>query len=197
MTLLTLTQPRVLEADRAAPVSLLTGEELLAMGDVGNVELVKGDLIKRMPTGYKHGIVEFTIGSLLRAFVRERKLGQVLGGETGLYTRRNPDTVRGMDVAYISTQRLAQVQTRGFLDVAPELIVEILSPTDRWMDVTAKVDEYFVAGARMVWLVNAEAQQVFVYRAPADVTILGAADTLTGANVLPGFSVPVAELLAV
>ena len=72
-------------------------------------------------------------------FAYHQKLGHVLVGEVGIYTNRNPDTVRGADVAYISKDRLAQTQSQSYLDVAPELIVEVLSPGDSWSEVIEKV----------------------------------------------------------
>jgi len=114
----------------SSPPSLITGEELLAMGDIGRTELVKGKIIHLMPTGHPHGFYEVNLATFLNVFVRTHKLGRVLGGEVGIYTHRQPDTVCGADVAFISHERLAQVQSKSFLDVCPELIVEVMSPDD-------------------------------------------------------------------
>ena len=163
------------------------------MGDIGRAELVKGEIIYMSPTGYLHGFIEVNFSSLLRAFADKHKLGRVLGGEVGIYIARNPDTVRGADVAFISGKRLAQAKSKSFLDVAPELIVEVLSPDDRWMDVNAKLTEYFTIGVQMVWIADPQQQQVHVYRSLADVKILSGDDVLTGDSVLPGFSAPVSD----
>ncbi len=132
----------------------------------------------------------------LTQYNRQHKKGEVLVGETGIYTARNPDTVRGMDVAFISHTRLAQVKSAGYLDVAPELIVEVMSPSDRWSDVLDKLQEYFAIGVQLLWIADPATRQIYVYRSLTDVTILTAADELSGGNVLPGFSVPVADLFA-
>ncbi|OQY34476.1 MAG: hypothetical protein B6243_05495 [Anaerolineaceae bacterium 4572_5.2] len=172
----------------------ITGEELFAMGDIGRTELVRGEIIYMSPTGYLHGFIEVRIAKLLSLFVDERKPGRVLGGEVGIYIARNPDTVRGADVAFISNERLAQAKSQSFLDVAPELIVEVMSPDDRWVDIHDKLAEYLAIGVQMVWVANPLRQQVHVYHSLTDIKILSAGDELTGEDALPGFSAPVSAL---
>jgi Uma2 family endonuclease len=173
---------------------LLTGEELFAMGDIGRAELVKGELIYMSPTEHPHGYYEVNFVLALGAFVRTHKLGRVLSGEVGIYTSRNPDTVRGADVAFISNERLAQVQSSSYLDVAPELIVEVMSPDDRWSEVNEKLEEYFAIGVKMIWVADPRGRQVYVYRSLTDIERFTADESLSAGEVLPGFNVPVAEL---
>lgn len=177
-----------------APGKPLSGEELFALGDIGPTELVKGEIIYQMPTGFRHGIIEVHIAKALSNFVAPRALGYVLSGEVGLYTQHNPDTVRGLDAAFISTDRLAQSTSDSYLDVAPELIVEIMSPSDSWTDMNDKLAEYFELEVCQVWVVNPHRQQVHVYRALTDLTILNAQDILTAVDILPSFSILVADL---
>jgi Uma2 family endonuclease len=126
---------------------LPTGPELLALGDIGPCELIEGRIVPLSPTGDLHGGYESNFAYYFRDFVRQRKVGHVRVGEVGLYIRRNPDTVRGADLAYISAERYAKrKQQSGFLDVAPELIVEIMSPDDRWVDVSEKLNEDVLPG---------------------------------------------------
>jgi len=175
-------------------ITVMTGEDLFALGDLGRTELVKGELVRMAPTGHLHGYIEFRFGKVLGIFVDGHQLGRVLGGEVGIYTHRNPDTVRGADVVFISNERLAQVQSHSYLDVAPELIVEIMSPDDRWSDVNDKLTEYFDVGVQIVWVADPHRRQVHVYRSLTEIKILTVDDTLSGGDVLPGFSVSVAEL---
>jgi Uma2 family endonuclease len=148
------------------------------------------------PTGYLHGYTEGKFYGALQAFVSQHKLGEVLVGEVGIYTARRPDTVRGADVAYISNERKARVQSSSYLDVAPELEVEILSPDDRWGELMDKLTEYFAVGVQVVWVADPKTQSVYVYHAPNKVQHFSAEDTLPGGEVLPGFGVLVAELFA-
>ena len=175
--------------------TLVTGEELLASGRSDLCELVEGRIVPMSPTGLRHGDYESNFDVALKAFVKSRRLGKVLVGEVGLYTHRNPDTVRAADVAFISHERLARQPKGGsFLEVAPELIVEILSPDDRWSDVTQKLREYFAVGVKLVWVADPEARVVYAYRSLTDVREFSLADTLTGDEILPEFSAPVAAL---
>ena len=175
---------------------LVTGEALAAMGDIGRSELVEGKIIMLSPTGWPHGKSERRFGHALGSFVDEHHLGEVLVGEVGIYTRRDPDTVRGADVIFISNERLAQLTSAGFLDVAPELIVEIMSPDDRWSEVKQKIREYFSIGALLVWVADPSDKTVSVYRSLTEVRVLAESDLLGGEEVLPGFSVSVASLFA-
>ena len=174
---------------------LVTGEELLARGDIGPSELIEGRIVMMSPTGFEHGDYELNFGETLKAFVRRNKLGKVVVGEVGIYIRRNPDTVRAADVVFISNERHAQrKQKRGYLDVAPELVVEVLSPDDAWSEVTQKLREYFSVGVKLVWVADPASRTVYAYRTTTDVREFAERDALPGDDVLPGFSVPVKDL---
>lgn len=149
------------------------------------------------PTALEHGRHEGRFYKFLEAFVSQHRLGAVAVGEVGVYVQRNPDTIRAADVIFISNARLAQRQSPGgFLDVAPELIVEIMSPDDRWSEVKQKLKEYFSIGVKVVWVADPADKTVYAYRSLTDVREFTAADTLADDGVLPGFSVSVAELFA-
>jgi Uma2 family endonuclease len=175
---------------------LVTGEQLAQLGYMGRTELVKGVIIHKSPTGYLHGYTEGKFCGALQSFVSRHKLGEVLVGEVGIYTARRPDTVRGADIAYISNERMAQVQSPSYLDVAPELVVEVLSPDDRWGDLVDKLSEYFAVGVQVVWVADPKTQSVYVYHSLNKVQHFSVEDALPGGDVLPGLSVPVAELFA-
>jgi Uma2 family endonuclease len=173
---------------------LITGEELARMGNLGRCELVEGRIVPMAPTGYEHGEVENAFGAELRAFVRPHKLGKVLVGEVGIYISRNPDTVRGADAIFISHERYAQKRSHSYLDIAPDLVVEILSPGDTWSEVIQKLREYFAIGVRLVWVADPTARVVFAYRSLTDVREFTQGDDLPGDDVLPGFAVKVGQL---
>lgn len=121
-------------------------------------------------------------------------MGKVLAGEVGLFTGRDPDTVRGAGVAFIWHERLAQVASDSFLDMAPELIVEVVSPANTWQEMRQQLDEYFGVGVEVAWIVEPGCRQVLVYPAPDELTALHADDTLEGEGRLDGFALPLAEL---
>ena len=104
--------------------------------------------------------------------------------------------MRAADIAFISTSRLAQ-PVKGYLTVAPDLVVEIMSPDDRWQDLREKLAEYFAIGVTWVWVVEPSARKVLVFRSPTTLEEFGEDDTLTGEGVLAGFAVKVADLFSV
>ena len=172
----------------------ITGDELLERPECNPCELVEGRIVPMSPTGGEHGRVEGNFYEAIRSWVRPRRLGKVLVGEVGIFTRRNPDTVRGADVAFISNERYERLDSkRGFLKVAPELVVEVLSPEDRRGEVARKIREYLGAGVRLVWVADPEKKTV-VAHGPSDVQEFREADRLPGGDILPGFDVAVAEL---
>lgn len=173
---------------------LMTAEDLWQLGSTTPGELVRGKFVHMPPTGHPHGTVEANVAAELRAFVKQRRLGKVQSGEVGIITRRNPDTVRGADVVYISNERLAQARGDGYLDIAPELVVEIVSPNDRWTEINEKVAEYLGCGVTAVWLIDPHTRRVTCYHAPAEIRVFGIDDVLSQPDVLPDFALPVREL---
>jgi Uma2 family endonuclease len=133
---------------------------------------------------------------LLRHFANAHHLGRVTV-ESGVVTERDPDTVRGPDVSYWSYERLpADQEPEGYPEVAADLCVEVLSPSDRPGKMREKVREYFTRGVRMVWLIDSDDRNVWVYRAPDEARVLHESATLSGEDVLPGFTCRVADLFA-
>ena len=120
---------QIVEKETAVPFPTsftITGEQLCTLGEIGPTELIKGEVVRAMPTGHPHGIIESMIAALIFNYLRTHKIGRVVSGEVGVYTQRNPDTVRAVDVAFISNERYRQVQSGSYLDVAPELVVEMV-----------------------------------------------------------------------
>ena len=174
----------------------ITGEMLYRMVDLGPCELVRGRIIPMSPANWRHGILTARLTEALARQSKPKRVGRVLTGEVGVYTGRDPDTVRGADVAFISNERLARVQSKSFLDVAPELLVEVISPSNTWQDTQDKVKEYFGVGAEVVWVVEPKPRRVLVYRDATTAETLGEADALRGTGVLAGFELALADLFA-
>jgi Uma2 family endonuclease len=180
----------------AATKKLLTAEEFARLPDPidgSKQELVRGEVVTMPPPGFLHGLVQLSIGSLLRAFARQSGLGRVTV-ESGQITEEGPSSVRGPDVAYWSYERLpAEHVPVAYANAAADLIAEVVSPSNTRKQLAAKVREYFASGVRMVWVVDPEERSVNVYRGPGNGTILWEDATISGEDVLPGFSCPVAE----
>jgi Uma2 family endonuclease len=177
---------------------LMTAEELEAMPDDGNTyELVRGALVLMSPAGGLHGRIESRLGRYMDIHVFENDLGAVFTGDTGFILARDPDTVRGLDIAFVRKDRLpADEEQEGFLALAPDLAVEVISPSDRMSDVLDKVAEYLDAGTRLVVLVVPRRKELMVYGADRSVRVLTVKDTFDGGDVLPGFRLPVAAIFA-
>jgi Uma2 family endonuclease len=173
---------------------LITGEELWAMGDIGPCELIDGRIVPVSPTTGRHGFIEFRLSTAIGLFVEQHHLGWVLTGEVGIYTRRNPDRVRGADIVFLSRERWPDGPPEAFLEGAPDLVVEIMSPSNRWQDVRQKVTEYFTIGVRWVWIVEPDNRSVVVCHSSTALHPLDETATLTGEGLLEGFTLAVASL---
>lgn len=174
----------------------LTAEALLALSIPDKrVELVRGVLIVREPAGYAHGRVAMNLAVPLATYVERAAAGQVFAAETGFTLARGPDTVRAPDIAFVRRDRLPDPATRGFPALAPDLVVEVLSPDDRPGDVLAKVADWLTAGTRLVWTVDPERRVARIYRPDGSETIVTAQGALDGEDVLPGFRCALVSIL--
>ncbi|MFL6292882.1 MAG: Uma2 family endonuclease [Thermoanaerobaculia bacterium] len=172
---------------------LITGEELARWTDFHG-ELVNGRPVPMPLAGRSHATYQARVSARLFAYAEETRRGRVLGGEAGLYTHHAPDTVRGADALFISHERYARCGPLTFLDVAPELVVEISSSDDRPGEVAEKVEEYLSASVDRVWVVSLRRRTIQVHRSGVEPETLGIGDTLRDEEVLPGFSLPLSEL---
>jgi Uma2 family endonuclease len=175
----------------------LTGDDLVEIqAETGkSYELIEGTLIEMSPTGGLHGAIESEIAFLLSNYVRQHKLGQVLVGETGFYVRGDAHTVRGADIAFIRAEKVPpEGLPSGFLSIAPDLVVEVVSPSDRSAALMEKVADWLRFGVEAVWLVYPNTRSVHVYTDLHGSRIFSGADRLAGSGALAGFSVPVQVL---
>jgi Uma2 family endonuclease len=177
-------------------MALMTAEQLLAT-PVPNkrTELVRGVLVVREPASFWHGVVSAALTKLLTQHVDSQRLGRVVTAETGFTLERDPDTVRAPDVAFVRQERLPDPAARGFAELAPDLVAEVLSPDDRPGETLAKVGDWLNAGTRLVWIVDPARRRARVYRADGSETVLGEAGVLDGEDVVPGFSCGLGEIL--
>lgn len=177
----------------------ITAEEFLRMPpppDGSKTELVRGEVVSVCRPGFRHGLRQCRIGASLDHFGRSRQHGRAVV-ETGVITERGPDTVRGPDVSYWSAERLPLDQEpEGYPEIAPDLCVEVLSPTNRMARIREKMRELFQRGVRMVWVVDPEDRTVVIYRSPDEGRLLHESATIQCEDVLPGFSCSVADLFA-
>jgi Uma2 family endonuclease len=175
--------------------TITTAQQLLDAPDLGRCELIRGELILMSPTGFNHGWYEHEIARILGNFVTPRKLGSIVTGDVGFHIERDPDTVRAPDVAFVRADRIPSGGMPGFFPGAPDLAVEILSPGDRATEVQAKVDAWLTAGCRLVWVVDPQ-NRILHSHLPGSGTVseFTEKDTLTAEELLPGFSLPLAEL---
>ena len=173
-----------------------TADELFAMPDDGfRYELVEGELIRMAPAGAEHGRVAVRITAPLFMYVEAHDLGEVFAAETGFKLRSEPDTVRAPDVAFVRKARIKEGgMTEGYWAGAPDLAVEVLSPSDRRPAVEKKARHWLSAGARMVWVVSSRQRTITVYRSLTDIVVLTEKDTLDGGDVVPGFRIAVVDV---
>ncbi len=191
--------PRYPDATRRprGAVRRMTIEEFEQLPDLDDYpyELVRGWLVREPPPMELHGSLQARLGSFVLAFVERENLGLVVT-ETHYVLREDPRIVRCPDVAFVARARLEgdDPQDTHFRRGAPDLAVEILSPSNRRAEVVEKVAEYLVAGARAVWVVDPRKHSVTVHRPGADSRVYRAEDELDGGEVLPGFRLPLSRL---
>jgi Uma2 family endonuclease len=175
---------------------LYTVNDLLALGNGGRYELIDGALIEMSPTNAIHGVIAAELLILIGAHVRANKLGRVFAAETGFTLSTASNTVLAPDIAYLSAGRAIPL-TEKFVAAAPDLVVEVISPGNTAGEMNEKTGLYFQSGSRQVWIVYPKTRMIHVYTSPTQVTILTSKDTLTGADILPGFSLALDELFRV
>ena len=180
-----------------AKPKLLTADDLLRLDSQGiRGELIRGVLHETMPAGVKHGKIAIRLGGRMDVHVEQGHLGHVFGSDSGVLLERNPDTVREPDLAYVSAERLPlDAEVYGYCPVAPDLVVEIKSPSDSEQAVEDKATMWLSHGVRMALVINPEAGTIRVRQPNLPPVILGMDDALDVSDVLPGFSCLVREIL--
>ncbi len=146
--------------------TLITAEEFRRLANLeGKYELVRGEVVEMNRPGWEHSYVCNKVGRIVGNFAEQHGLGRAVSNDGGIVTERNPDTVRGPDVAYFSFARLpAEERPTGYPIVLPEVVFEVLSPDDRTVRVLRKVNEYLEAGVSCVVLLDPQDRDIAIHR---------------------------------
>ena len=176
---------------------LLTADDLLRLHSKGvKGELVRGELRETRSAGGEHGEIAGALIAEIRAYVRPRRMGRVSGSDAGVRLERNPDTVREPDAVYIAAEKLPlDVKVKGYYEVIPDLVAEVVSPNDRPREVAERVAMWHSYGVAMVWAVYPAQRMVAAHPLGGAAVILGEDDLLDGGEVIPGFQRLVQDIL--
>ena len=178
---------------------LLTFEDFSEMEFDEVVELEEGEIIYMANNNPNHSKILGNITFEFKSFLKTTDIGDIFVGDVNFIVKRDPDTSRGIDLAFLSNERLAdQPDNAGALQVAPELAVEIMSPSNSYEKVLEKVEEYFVAGVEEVWVIAVAVKKVTIFTGPDEPRIISLAkdDKLKGPGILSDFTLPLEDLFA-
>jgi Uma2 family endonuclease len=175
----------------------VTADQLASLPDNGNrLELVDGELRMMSPAGGRHGRIAGKLFLRIGNHVERHKLGETFAAETGFLLHQNPDTVRAPDVSFVSYERLGEfADYPGYLPLAPDLAVEVVSPTDQSSEVESKATAWLRAGSRVVLVVDPQTNSIREYRSLNQIRVYSE-DEIDLGDILPGFKLAVAELFA-
>ncbi len=173
--------------------ALMTAREFGLRPDPGHPEeLVRGRIVAMPPADRRHGRICMRVGRIIDTFAEQNDRGRAVSNDSAILTERDPDTVRGADIAYYSYARLPKGPLEpGYGPEVPELVVEVRSTHDSWREILVKVTEYLAAGVLKVIVLDPEKQKAHIYTADDEPTTLGPDDELTLPGLLDGFCVPV------
>ena len=172
----------------------ITAEELLKMPKDGSrYELIRGVLVAKMPAGDAHGDVVMRIGYALTGYAESNDFGVTRTGEPGYRLDRDPDTVRAPDVAWLAPGRVPP-GTLGYPELAPDLAVEVKSPSNSNPEMAAKATMWLSYGSKEVWVADPETATVTIYRPNTPPLTLTQDEYVDGGSLLPGFATSVWRL---
>ena len=180
----------------ATATKLLTAADLLRLNGQGvKGELIRGVLCETVSAGVEHGRIAGIFITSLNIHIRPGRMGQVGGTDVGVLIQRNPDTVREPDVYYVSAERLPlDARVPGYLEAIPEIVVEIVSPSDTQREVNDKTLMWLSHGVLLVIEVYPDEKAVMLHRPGQPAVTLTGDDVLDGGDVLPGFRLPLRDI---
>jgi len=177
------------------PAQLMSIDDYEALGEDAPFELIRGELHAVAATKYIHMIVTGAFTGFLFIYSRTMLPGKVLSGEGGFLLESNPDTLIVPDVAFIRAERLPPKSANNdWARIAPDVAVEVKSPSHTRAEIARKVAVYLGAGVRLVWVADTDLETITAYFVDGRVRVYRKGDILDGDDILPGFSVPVAEI---
>ncbi len=173
-----------------------TADDLLALDHADHYqdELVRGELYQMSSASPHHSRYKVRVIVAISKYLEAQPIGEVFSGDAGFEIQSAPLTIRVPDVSFVLQQRIPQAT--GFWKLAPDLVVEIISPSENAQSIAGKVSDYLQAGTRLLWLVYPQRQEVQEYRPTQPFHIYRHADMLDGREVLPGFRYPLRDLFA-
>jgi Uma2 family endonuclease len=176
----------------ATATHLITAEQYARMPDLGvATELVRGEIVEMNIPKPRHGQICSRVDRIVGNYADEHDLGHVVCNDSGVITERDPDTVRGGDVWFISYNKVPKGPFSGeYLDVAPDIVFEVKSEWDRWKDIHSKVAEYLNCGVAVVCVLDPETRTIRLYYPDQPDVRIGPDDELMFPDQLPGFCVP-------
>ncbi|MBI2301213.1 MAG: Uma2 family endonuclease [Armatimonadetes bacterium] len=153
-------------------------------------ELVRGEVVEMPPASDQHAGEELRLMALLEVHILRHRLGKAYGSSVGYVVRHDPDTVLEPDGSFVVASRQPASYLGKFSRIIPDLVLEVVSPSDRDTDVADKIDEWLAAGVRVVLLLRPKQETLTIHRSRTDVTVLTRGDALTCEDLLPGFALP-------
>ena len=158
-------------------------------------ELIDGEPVRLTPSSDRSSWIATEIAYYIRAYLRDRPIGRVFGADAGFILFADRDTVRAPDAAFVTFERLPEL-TGTYVPIPPDLAVEVLSPTHRLADALSKASMYLQAGVPLVWLIDPRNHTATIFRQDKGPITIEADGVLDGEQVLPGFTLPLAQLFA-
>lgn len=174
----------------------LTAKAMFAMAStLGRAELLEGELIRMSPAGFEHGSITLKLAWPIARYVEEHQLGIVCAAETGFLLKRNPDTVRAPDLAFVSQARVDHVgSVKGYWPGCPDVVAEVVSPNDTVSEVQATALAWIEAGCKLVWIVDPKQKHVTEFRSETSMRVFTVKDRLAASDVFGDWFIEVGKL---